>query len=134
MDTSCKINQGAGTIDQLSSMTFVQKELLHDNYGGDKMQVEKAPQFIRKEDVLEHGIEKFKILTESKLNEGTYGTELVCEIYAIRKDGNKERAKWRINDKTRSHLIDKVGKDTSEWIGKELNITIDNKSIIGTIQ
>ncbi len=66
-------------------MTFVQKELLHDNYGGDKMQVEKAPQFIRKEDVLEHGIEKFKILTESKLNEGTYGTELVCEIYAIRK-------------------------------------------------
>ena len=98
------------------------------------MQVEKAPQFIRKEDVLEYGIERFKILTEAKLNEGTYGTELVCEAYAIRKDGSKERIKWRINDKTRSNLIDAFGKDTSEWIGKELVIAIDNKSINGTVK
>ena len=128
-----KINEGAGTIDQLSSMTFVQKELLYDN-GGDKMQVEKAPQFIHADDVREYQIEKFKILTEPKLSEGNFGEQLVCEVYAIRKDGSKERAKWTINDRTRTVLIDSYGKETSEWIGKELDISTDNKAIIGTVK
>ena len=98
------------------------------------MQVEKAPQFIHADDVKQYQIEKFKILTEPKLSEGNFGEQLVCEVYAVRKDGSKERVKWTINDRTRTVLIDSFGKETSEWIGKELNITTDNKAILGAVQ
>jgi hypothetical protein len=117
----------------MTEWDLIRRDLLLE-YGGDTVQVEKAPQFVRAEDVKQYGITKFKILTEPKLNEGNFGIELTCEAFAIRPDGEKDRIKWRINDRTRANLIDKFGKETAEWVGKELSVSTDNKAIIGVVQ
>lgn len=88
-------------------------------------QIQKPPQWLKADELkdIEKPIE-FKILTEAKSNEGNYGTETICEVYVI-VDGQKERAKWRINDKSLINIIDSFGADSSEWIGKQFSVIID---------
>lgn len=72
--------------------------------------------FLKGDYVKEHFITNLKIVTEPKDEEGDYGRKLVCKVSY---DGNTETSPrtWSMNKKSRNELIDKLGTDTTKWIG-----------------
>ncbi len=121
------------TENDLIRKDFLLDDFINDNYGGENMQISKSVGFVKASDVKDLGLKKFKIVTEAKEQSGNFGMELVCQIKAINDKGQKDDASWRINNTTRNVLIDAWGKDTSDWIGKEVSIkvvSINNKDSI----
>jgi len=86
------------------------------------MQIAKSIQYIKAADVTEQGI-KFKIIEEPKDVEGNYGIKLECKIQALGPKGDKIIARWTINNRSRDTLIDKLGSETADWIGKEIPVS-----------
>lgn len=82
--------------------------------------------FLKKQIVQENGVKKLKIRTEPKPVETEYegkkSVKLEC-ICATQVDDPPE-VKWQMNATTQNFLIDKWGKETKDWIGKELDIVI----------
>lgn len=102
------------------------------NNGGDKMQVTKTEKFVKAEDIKGVLDTTFKILEEPIEVQGTYGKKLECRIQ-MQNGSEKAFAKWSINNTNKDLLIDGVGSETSDWIGKELKVhveTINNKDSI----
>lgn len=89
------------------------------------MQIEKSPQYIKAEDIKGGDSVIFRILTEPLEVDGKFGKKIETMIFAIA--GNaKVKAKWSIGNKNRDKLIDKHGAETSEWIGKEVPVHVEN--------
>jgi len=98
--------------------------------GGEIMQVEKSEKFVKAEDIGKTTV--FKILEEPIEVQGNYGKKLETRILMV--DGNdKEKGRWSINNTNKDMLIDGVGSETAEWVGKELKVhteTINGKNSI----
>lgn len=96
--------------------------------GGEKMvQAQFSETFLKGEDVNSMGITKLKILDEGSYVKGNYGEQLQVRVLANDKD--KKKFKWSLNSKANDQLINLFGKDTAEWVGKEIEIgTEQNKS------
>jgi len=127
-----KITQERGLYDPLQ-LSISQKPTISSGEIGDGRhhpvaQMTKPPQWLKADELKGiNGDIKFKILTEAKSSEGNYGEETICEVNVIVKN-EKERGKWRINDKSKINLINAYGPDSADWIGKEFDIEIDQSS------
>ena len=88
------------------------------------MQIEKSPQYIKAEDIKGANKVVFKIVTEPLEVDGKFGKKVEAMILAVA-DNEKVRAKWSIGNKNRDTLIDKYGKDTADWIGKEVPVKVE---------
>jgi len=92
------------------------------------MQVTKTERYVKVDDVKGKLDTKFKILDEPVEVTGTYGKKLECKI----KYGDIN-AKWGINNMSKDTMIDGLGAETSDWIGKTIKVhvqTINNKDAI----
>lgn len=85
------------------------------------MQITKSEKFVKAEDIAKAKGVIFKILDEPKLNDGKFGAKVETRMmYSI--DNVKIVAKWGMNDTTRDLLIDRFGKETADWIGKDIKV------------
>lgn len=82
--------------------------------------------FLNKKSVLEQGIKMVKIKTEPELVETEYegkkSTKLQCVCTTQVLD--PKEVKWQMNATTQNFLIDKFGKQTKNWIGKEIELAV----------
>jgi len=82
--------------------------------------------FLKKTTVLEQGVKVLKIKTEPQLVEAEYEgkkstkLECICSTQVL----DPKEVKWQMNATTQNFLIDKYGKETKNWIGKEIEIVI----------
>lgn len=93
--------------------------------------LEKAPQYIKGEDLKGAGNVEFKFLSEF-IRGGDYN-KLNGDIQVIPKNGEKFKARWSCSDKVGNQLIDMLGDDSSEWVGKQVTVThsmVNNKDTI----
>lgn len=87
--------------------------------------LEKAPQFIKGEDVIGKKGLKFKFLSEFARG-GDYN-RLQGDIQVI--DGEtKYKAKWSPSDTVGNQLIDRFGADSAEWVGQEVEVRHGEKN------
>ena len=92
--------------------------------GGEKMvQAQYSETFLKGEDIISLGITKLKILDEGSYVKGNYGEQLQVRVLANDKD--KKKYKWSLSNKPNDQLISLFGKDTAEWVGKEIDITTE---------
>lgn len=103
-------------------------QLSYIDSGGEKMvQAQFSETFLKGEDVATLGITKLKILDEGSYVKGNYGEQLQVRVLANDKD--KKKFKWSLAAKPNDQLIKMFGKDTAEWVGKEIEVlTEPNKS------
>jgi len=87
------------------------------------MQVTKSEKFVKASDLAHFKTISFKILSEPVEVAGQYGKKLECRV-KVTGDGNPENGSWGINNTCKDYMIDKFGTETSEWIGKEIPISI----------
>ena len=81
--------------------------------------LEKAPQYIKGEDIQGKKGLRFKFLSEF-VRGGDY-QKLSGDIQVI--DGeDKYKAKWSMSDKVGNQVIDALGDDSAEWVGKEVEV------------
>ena len=85
------------------------------------MKVTKTEKFVKAEDIKGKLGQVFKILEEPIEVQGDYGKKLECRIKT-----NNGFAKWSINKTCKDMLIDAFGDETSEWIGEELKVHVEN--------
>lgn len=91
------------------------------------VQAQFSETFLKGEDVISTGITKLKILDEGSYVKGNYGEQLQVRVLANDKD--KKKYKWTLGAKANDQLIVLFGKDTAEWVGKEIEVTTEpNKS------
>ena len=104
------------------------RELIGNRLGDKNMvQAQYSETFLKGEDVNSMGITKLKILDEGSYVKENYGGQLQVRVLANDKD--KKKYKWSLNSKANDQLINLFGKDTAEWVGKEIEIgTEQNKS------
>ncbi len=94
--------------------------LLDSDNGGDKMaKLEKKHGYIKGENVDEYGYKQFQIISEPK--EGGDYEKVECQINAIQ-GKTKEKWVWSMTDIVRNQLIEAYGSDSTEWIGKTLEV------------
>lgn len=84
------------------------------------VQAQFSERFLKGEDVIELGITKVKILDEGSYVKGNFGDQLQVRILANDKD--KTKFKWSLGSKPNDQLIKLYGKDTAEWVGKEVDV------------
>ena len=104
-------------------------EELTDNRKGEikMVQAQFSETFLKGEDVATLGITKLKILDEGSYVKGNYGEQLQVRVLANDKD--KKKYKWSLAAKPNDQLIKMFGKDTAEWVGREIEVTTEpNKS------
>ena len=97
--------------------------------GGERkmVQAQFSETFLKGEDIISSGITKLKILDEGSYVKGNYGEQLQVRVLANDKD--KKKYKWSLGAKANDQLINLFGKDTAEWVGKEIDVTTEpNKS------
>jgi len=85
------------------------------------LQVEKSEKFVKADDLKDQLSVIFKILEEPIEVTGQYGKKLQTRVLMVAGE-NKAKAKWSIGDMNRDRLIDKHGKETADWIGKEIPV------------
>lgn len=125
MELSCNVQR----LYRLASDEALQLSESGDSItGGEKMvQAQFSETFLKGEDVISLGITKLKILDEGSYVKGNYGEQLQVRVLANDKD--KKKFKWSLNSEANDQLIHLFGKDTAEWVGKEIDvITKPNKS------
>lgn len=88
------------------------------------MQVEKSEKFVKAEDIKGSKDMKFKILEEPVEVTGDYGKKLETRILMTSGD-SKAKARWTINNTNKDILIDGIGSETAEWVGRELTVHVD---------
>lgn len=84
----------------------------------------KTEQFVKPEDITKTGT-TFTILEEPKEYDGQFGKELVTRV-KMQNGENIAKAKWRINNTSKDILIDALGDESEEWIGKTVSVEIQN--------
>ncbi len=85
------------------------------------MKVTKTERFVKADDIKGKLETIFKILEEPIEVQGNYGKKLECRIKI-----HDDFAKWSINTTNKDMLIDAYGPETSDWIGKELKVHVEN--------
>ena len=99
-----------------NTQALIRKDLLLD----DTMAiVQKAPQFVKGKDLIGAGEIEFKFMNEF-IRSGDY-QNLTGEIQMIKGD-TKEKAKFSMNDKLGNQVIDLLGDDSAEWVGKSIKV------------
>ena len=82
--------------------------------------------FLNKKSVLDQGIRIVKIKTEPEPVETEYegkkSTRLQC--IASTQVLDPKEVRWQMNATTQNFLIDKYGKETKNWVGKEIEIAV----------
>ncbi len=69
----------------------------------------------------EKAIQTLVIVTEPKDVDGSFGKKLECQVgYVGITDDSPDL--WTLNKKSRNTLIDKLGNDTTKWIGRKIPI------------
>ncbi len=87
------------------------------------VQAQFSETFLKGEDIASLGITKLKILDEGSYVKGNYGEQLQVRVLANDKD--KKKYKWSLSNKPNDQLISLFGKDTAEWVGKEIEVTTE---------
>lgn len=82
------------------------------------MQVEYSETYLKADQVIASSIKSLKILNEGELVNGDYGQKLVLKVFAA-----GQKYKWQLNNTNKDGLIKLFGKETTEWIGKEVKIS-----------
>ena len=91
------------------------------------VQAQFSETFLKGDDIISLGITKLKILDEGSYVKGNYGEQLQVRVLANDKD--KKKFKLSLGSKLNDQLITFFGKDTAEWVGKEVEVTTEpNKS------
>ena len=85
------------------------------------MQVEKSEKFVKAEDIGAAKGVTFTIIEEPIEVIGNYGKKIECRV-TMQKGDEKAKAKWSINNTSKDVLIDAFGADTTEWIGKKIEV------------
>ena len=91
------------------------------NGGENMVQAQYSETFLKGEDIISLGITKLKILDEGSYVKGNFGEQLQVRVLANDKD--KKKFKWSLNNDSNDTLIHSFGKDTAEWVGKEIEVT-----------
>uniref|UniRef100_A0AAT9JAP8 ORF75 n=1 Tax=Nitrosopumilaceae spindle-shaped virus TaxID=3065433 RepID=A0AAT9JAP8_9VIRU len=103
------------------------RELIDNMEVKNMVQAQYSETFLKGESIIELGITKLKILDEGSYVKGNYGEQLQVRVLA--NDKEKKKFKWSLGAKANDTLISLFGKDTSEWVGKEIEVaTEQNKS------
>lgn len=82
--------------------------------------------YLKKATVQEQGVKILKIKSEPKPVDTEYEgkksikLECICTTQVL----DPKEVKWQMNATTQNFLIDKFGKETKDWIGKEVELTI----------
>lgn len=87
------------------------------------VQAQLSESYLKGETVKELGIGMLKILDEGQYVKGNYGDQLQLRVLA--NDADKRKFKWSLSNKANDKLISLFGKDTSEWVGKEVKISTE---------
>ena len=79
-----------------------------------------------KKALVQDGIKVVTIKSEPQEVETEYEGVKSMKIEAICKTEGLDpsEVKWQMNNTTRNFLIDKYGKDTKNWVGKKIELTI----------
>jgi len=97
------------------------------------MQVELSEKYVKGEDLEGIADVKFKIIEEPIIVTGTYGKKIECRII-MKKGKDEAKAKWTLSNTNADLLIKNIGKETTEWIGRDLGVHVETingkKSII----
>lgn len=82
--------------------------------------------FLNKKIVLEKKVTKVKIKTEPKMVDTEYEGKKSTRLEAVcsTQVSDPKEVVWQMNPTTQNHLIDKFGSETSQWIGKEIEIAV----------
>lgn len=88
------------------------------------MQVEKSEKFVKAEDIEGTKGVTFSIIDEPIEVIGNYGKKIECRI-TMQKGDEKAKAKWSISNTNKDLLIDNVGPETTEWVGKKLAVHVE---------
>lgn len=85
--------------------------------------IEKSVRYVKAEDIKGQDKISFKILDEPVEVDGQFGKKI--ETVVKRNVGDPPKVRWSISNTNRDKLIDLYGKDTAEWIGKEIPVHIE---------
>ena len=82
--------------------------------------------YLKKSVVNDQGVKKVKIIEEPLLVEKEFEgkksmkVEAVCSTQVL----DPAKVKWTMNATTQNYMIEKYGKNTKSWIGKEIEVAI----------
>lgn len=94
------------------------------------VQAQLSESFLKGTEVKALGITTLKILDEGQYVNGKFGQQLQVRVLA--NDPEKRKFKWSLPAVANDKLIKLHGKDTAEWVGKEIKIsTTPNKDNTG---
>lgn len=94
------------------------------------VQAQLSESFLKGSEVKALGITTLKILDEGQYVNGKFGQQLQVRVLA--NDLEKRKFKWSLPAVANDKLIKLYGKDTAEWVGKEIKIsTTPNKDNTG---
>lgn len=105
------------TMDEVIFDTRTENDLIDKSLLLDMAKVEKTPEFIKGTDVKGAGEVEFKFIDEFQ-RAGDYN-KLTGMIQVIAGE-EKFKAKYSMSDKVANKVIDILGDDTTEWVGKSL--------------
>ena len=93
--------------------------------GGDieMVQAQLSETFLNGETVKALNITVLKILDEGQYVKGNFGEQL--QIRVLSNDPNKRKYKWSLPSAVNDYLINTFGKDTAEWVGKEIKVSTE---------
>lgn len=94
------------------------------------VQAQLSESFLKGAEVKALGITTLKILDEGQYVNGKFGQQL--QIRVLANDPEKRKYKWSLPAVANDTLIKRYGKDTAEWVGKEIKVsTKPNKDNTG---
>lgn len=124
MNSPYTYNQRLASEKALGSVSHLQLSNLTVTEGEKNMvQAQLSETFLKGEDIISSGITRLKILDEGSYVKGNYGDQLQVRVLANDKD--KKKYKWSLGNKANDQLINLFGKDTAEWVGKEIEVSTE---------
>lgn len=87
------------------------------------VQAQLSETFLNGETVKGLNITVLKILDEGQYVKGNFGEQL--QIRVLSNDPNKRKYKWSLPSAVNDYLINTFGKDTAEWVGKEIKVSTE---------
>lgn len=101
--------------------TRTEQDLIDKSLLLDMAKVEKVPQFIKADEFAEG--KSFKVSFISEFQRGGDHDKLSGTVFVMEDGKEKYKAKLSLSDSVGNEVIDQLGDDTAEWIGKELEFT-----------
>lgn len=87
------------------------------------VQAQLSETFLNGDMVKALNISTLKILDEGQYVKGNFGEQL--QIRVLANDPEKRKFKWSLPASVNDFLIKTFGKDTAEWVGKEIKVTTE---------